>query len=238
MRKAAIMLAGFLFLLGLMLLIWEVTGGITPEELALEMEGFENDPVAPFITVVAFIVAGICFFPLTVMTIATAMTFGPIQGILISVSGAISAAAVTYWMGYILGHYGLRKWMGELCDRLQKHSEEIGVLGMTALRLVFWVPYTMGNMAFGIIGQNFIIFIAGSFFALIPGAIVRSILGASIMDFWENPDPKNMAFIAAGILGWSMIVLLTHIMAKKWRGGDASRPHKKSFLRFAKNSGR
>jgi uncharacterized membrane protein YdjX (TVP38/TMEM64 family) len=126
--------------------------------------------------------------------------------------GAISGAAVTYWIGSLLGHYGLRKWMGDLCDKLQKQSEKIGIMGMTALRLVFLVPYTMGNMAFGIIGQNFLIFIAGSFFALIPGAVVRSILGASIIDFWQHPDPQNIAYIVARNSWLGMIVLCTHMI--------------------------
>lgn len=199
-------------------LIWQfspLSDSVTPEKVAEKMQQFKNDPWAPLIMIGIFVAGGICFLPLTALMVATAMTFGPMLGILISLTGAISSAMVTYCMGYLLGKKLLRKWIGPLCDNL-RHRITNTVIGMTALRLVLVTPYTMNNIALGMLGVHFPTFVAGSFLALIPGAIIRSILGDAIMNFWRDPDSKNLTYIVVGVAGWALIVLSAQVLSRKW----------------------
>ena len=218
-RETAVAL-GFVVLLIAIGLFWHYSPWaeeITAERVAGKMQNFKDHDGAAFIMIGVFILGGLCFFPLTALTIATAMTFGPFQGIAISLMGAICSAVVTYGLGFLLGKTRLRKWMGPLCDRLQKSVESTGVLGMTALRFVLVVPYTAGNMALGVLRVHFPTFIAGSFLALIPGAIIRSVIGDAMMDFWREPNANNTTYIIVGCTAWLLIVISSHALARKKR---------------------
>lgn len=188
---------------------------ITPERIVAATEIFKQSFWAPFITVGIFIIGGLCFVPLTVMTIATAIAFGPVQGIVISLTGATISATISYHIGYFLGRQRLKKWIGPFCDDLQHKVESAGIIGITALRFVFLVPYTIGNMCFGVVGVSFRIFILGTFLALIPGAVIRSILGNSFVGFFQHPDLKNTAYFTACVFVWISIVIAVNKFVKK-----------------------
>lgn len=218
LRQQIIVACMVLSVLAAIGLIWQfspLSDNVTPEKFSEKIQQFKNYPWAPMMMIGVFVAGGICFLPLTVLTVATAMTFGPILGIFISLTGAISSAMMTYGMGYFLGKKLLRKWIGHLCEKLQPRIAKT-VLGMAALRLVLVTPYTMDNIALGMLAVHFPTFVAGSFLALIPSAIIRSVLGDTLMDFWRNPDSKNLAYIVAGIAGWVVIVLLLQASARKW----------------------
>lgn len=217
-RQPLLVLLGFALLMAVVALLWQFTplaAYDTPEKAAALMADFRDNPRAPFIMVGVFIVAGICFFPLTILTVATAMTFGAVQGILISLAGSLCSAALLYGFGHFVGGVRLRRWLGPVCEKIQGKLERGGAIGIMALRFVMVVPFSVVNMSFGIVGVAFVTFMAGTFLALLPGAIIRAILGDAIMEFWNHPDPKNIAYLAAGLAGWIAVIAASHFLARR-----------------------
>lgn len=200
--------------------IWEfspLAAYATPEKIAEVARNFAQKPMAPFIMVGLFVLSQLIFFPLIIMTLATAMVFGPIEGILISLTGASISAAIAYGAGLAFGKYGLKRMIGPVCERIRSYIEGTGIVGMIALRFVPAAPYSIVNIALGVLSIPFTTYIAGSFLALLPGCIIRSFLGGAITDLWENPDAKNVGVVAIGIGVWLLMVITCHVFVNRWR---------------------
>ncbi len=201
-------------------LAWEfspLSNYATPEKIAEVARNFAQEPMAPLIMVGLFVLSQLVFFPLIIMTLATAMVFGPFEGILISLTGACISATITYFMGFALGKYGLKRMMGTVCAKIRTYINGTGVVGMIALRFVPVAPYSIVNIALGVLSIPFTTYIAGSFLALLPGCIIRSFLGGAINDLWEKPDAKNLGIVAVGITLWLMVVISSHLFVSRWR---------------------
>lgn len=201
-------------------LAWEfspLSGYATPERIAEVTRDFAQEPLAPLIMVALFVLSQLVFFPLIIMTMATAMVFGPLEGLIISLTGASISASITYFMGFALGKYGLKRMMGDVCAKIRNYIEGTGIVGMIALRFVPVAPYSVVNIALGVLSIPFFTYIAGSFLALLPGCIIRSFLGGAITDLWEKPDARNLGVVAAGVTSWLVIVVSSHIFVGWWR---------------------
>lgn len=215
-------------------LAWEfspLSSYATPEKIADVARNFAQDPMAPFIMVGLFVLSQLVFFPLIIMTLATAMVFGPLEGILISLTGATISATITYGLGLSLGKYGLKRWMGAVCAKIRTYIQGTGIVGMIALRFVPVAPYSVVNIALGVLSIPFGTYIAGSFLALLPGSIIRSFLGGAITDVWEKPDAHNLGVVAAGVTLWLLMVVTCHALVNRWRkkqGIAGPKPPKKS----------
>lgn len=183
----------------------------TPEKIADVARDFAKEPMAPFIMIGLFVISQLVFFPLIIMTLATAMVFGPLEGILISLTGAMISAIITYSFGIALGKYGLKRWMGAVCAKIRTYIQGTGIVGMIALRFVPVAPYSVVNIALGVLSIPFGTYIAGSFLALLPGSIIRSFLGGAITDLWEKPDAHSLGIVAAGITVWLLMVVSCHL---------------------------
>ncbi len=225
-----------IILLGLAMfgLIWEFSPlkeYADLEKAAEVARQFFSHPAAPFIMVGIFVVSQLVFFPLIIMTLTTAMVFGPVEGIFISLAGACISAAITYFIGFNLGKYGLKKMMGPVCGRIRQYIEGTGIAGMIALRFVPVAPYSIVNIALGVLSIPFLTYISGSFLALLPGCIIRSFLGGAITDLWEKPDAHNLGIVVMGVVVWLSIVLAAHVMVSRWRKrhglSDAKPKHRK-----------
>ena len=199
---------------------WEfspLSAYVTPEKIAEVARNFSQEPMAPLLMVGLFVLSQLVFFPLIIMTLATAMVFGPIEGIIISLTGACISATITYGLGLAMGKYGLNRMMGAVCARIRRYIEGTGIVGMIALRFVPVAPYSIVNIALGVLSIPFTTYIAGSFLALLPGCIIRSFLGGAITDLWEKPDAKNLGIVGIGIIVWLLVVLSSHVFVNRWR---------------------
>ena len=211
----------FLLALGL---IWDLTPlseYATPEKIAAAVRDFAERPEAPFLMVGLIILSQLVFMPLIVMTLATAMVFPPLTGILISLAGATGSAAITYGIGHFMGEKGLRKMLGKTLVKIRDAIQGTGLIGLIALRFVPVAPYSVMNIALGVMSIPFVTFITACFLELIPGCAIRAFLGGAISKLWHNPDPKNLAIVAAGVAVWVGVVIFSHWAAKRWKKKQA-----------------
>ncbi|HYD18689.1 MAG TPA: VTT domain-containing protein [Patescibacteria group bacterium] len=202
----------------------------SPEKVAEFAREFSNKPFAPALMIAIFVASQLLFFPLVIMTLATAMVFGPVEGIFISLTGATISAAITYGIGFVLGKHGLSKMLGPVCNKIKKQIEGTGVVGMIALRFIPLAPYSIVNIALGVLAIPFMTYITASFLALLPGCLIRSFLGGAITDLWEKPDSKNLTIVGVGVLLWVLIVVLSQLFVRRWKSKQGGGSRKKGRL--------
>nr|WP_136252788.1 VTT domain-containing protein [Ningiella ruwaisensis] len=172
------------------------------EYLTDVLESFRNSPWALFIVCGIYVVAGLLFFPVTVLSLAVAMVFGALWGTIYGMAGVMASTAVLFLIGQIMGDKGLRKLAGPKVSRIDRKFAENGIFGVAVLRMIPVAPFSLVNLVAGISSIRISYFLAGTFMGMLPPMIVKALVGGSIADIFRNPTPKHIAFLVGGLLAW------------------------------------
>src|SRR5689334_14370769 len=115
-RKAALLKAlGLILLVIACSLAWRLTAisdWINFDTIIAWQTSIKNHPAALLIVIAAYIAAALVFFPVTILSVATVFTFGPILGNLYSLAGWLASAALGYGIGFAVGHDFFHKLVG------------------------------------------------------------------------------------------------------------------------------
>jgi phospholipase D1/2 len=174
---------------------------------------------APLWVLVAYLVAGIVAFPVTVMIVATAAIFGPWLGMLYATLGVIASALLMYFVGSWLGRDILQRVAGSPCARVRNEIDKRGVLAVAAIRLVPVAPFTFINLMAGACSIALGDYVAGTLIGMSPGLIAISLLGHQItVLFTEEFSAGNFAVLLLFIFAWIAVAWTAQMLINRWRG--------------------
>ncbi len=202
LRAALTVTAVAVVLLGIAL-AWRVTPlsqFLSPESMERVAAPFVNSPLGPLYGVLVFVVGGLLIVPLSLLTVQSGVLFGPVVGCLVAFGGALASAAVSYWLGALLGSKLMARLIGRERLRMTRSLRTRGVLAVAALRLLPVAPYTVVNLAAGAVRVPFLTFMAGTFLGIAPGTIVLTLFASGIVAAVRHPTPGFIAMIAAGLI--------------------------------------
>lgn len=201
-RRKAIFLS--LILLGLPLL-WRWTplyDYFNLETILAWQESVKNDPAAPLYVAAAYLIGSLCFFPITILNLATVFAFGPLWGNIYGLSGWLLSSAEGYGIGRLIGQDLLHKLAGRrlapLVDRIEQH----GFLAVLAMRVVPVGPFTLVNLFIGASGIRFLDFILASVVGRVPGILVLTLFAVQIENALRRPG-----LISFALLGFALVVV-------------------------------
>ncbi|MBN8530826.1 MAG: VTT domain-containing protein [Alphaproteobacteria bacterium] len=155
--------------------------------------------------------------PRVFMNAAVIMVFPPMQAFMIAMGGSCLSCATGFWLGQLLGMKTLSSLVGRHSETIRHYTHQGGIMGITLLRLLPVAPYMIVNLALGMANVSFVVFMTGSFLALLPGTISVMFLGHSLLSLWQDPDPKNALMAGLGVLLWAGLVWGTHVFSRRWQ---------------------
>ena len=155
-----------------------------------------DDPAAPIYVIGAYLLGGLVFFPVTILTLATVFAFGSLWGNIYALFGWLLSATQGYALGWLIGQDALHKLAGERVARVIGHAKHHGFLAVLALRLVPVAPFTLVNMFIGAWGIWFRDFFLASLFARIPGIFTLALFGVQVENALRNPGVISFALVA------------------------------------------
>lgn len=170
--------------------------------------GFEQMPGAPILALGVFIIGGLIAFPLTVLIIVCVLVFGPWQGFLYSLSGAMLSAILMYGLGHLLGRSTVQRFAGRKISELNRRLARRGLLTIIFVRIIPVAPFTVINLIAGASHIRFRDFAIGSAIGLLPGIVGMSLFTDRLAATIQKPDLPTFALLAAVIAaivvsGWS-----------------------------------
>lgn len=188
-----------------------------------KMSAIADKRSAPLIVVAAFIAGGIVHLPVTLLIVATAMTFSPLPAFVYSLAGSLASATVAYWFGRYMGRDAVSRFAGRRINRLSSKLAKQGVLTVAMIRIFPIGPYSLINIAAGASQIRFGDFLAGSAIGLTPGLLAITFLGGHLGQSLRYPKVANFIFVAAVIL----FLIGAKILVRRWlrrRRGRQSPP--------------
>jgi uncharacterized membrane protein YdjX (TVP38/TMEM64 family) len=171
-------------------------GKITAWAIALR-----TNPSRVSIILGAYFFGSIISLPITILIFATALVFGPVEGIIYSFIGCMIGAGVTYAMGYFLGSDFIRQLTGARWNALERKITQTGILAVAALRAIPIAPFTVVNIISGAFRVPVRDYIFGSLLGLAPGIILTNLFAHQLQSAIRNPGFGSFVLVVVSILG-------------------------------------
>lgn len=187
-----------------------------PDNLRESFGGLAQSPFAALIIVAAYVVTGFFAFPVTVLIVVTAGTFGLWPGLLYAALGSMSSALATYGAGRGLGARFLRNTIGPRVNRISRGIGERGILAIATIRLVPVAPFMLINLVAGAFRIPFMQYTMGTFLGLAPGIVILSVLGDRVFAMFENPSLTDLALVLGSLALWIGFALGLQRLANRW----------------------
>ncbi len=220
-RVGLAVLALVLALIGLML-IWRHTAlseFADPRRIGEFLAASRGEPWAFLVVAALFLLGGAMVFPLNIMVLATAATFGPWFGLLYSAIGALFSSAVMHTVGARLGKDALGRILGPRWRRALEAVRSRGVLTVAAVRVLPIAPFTLVNLAAGASGISLLDFLLGSLIGLAPGVALLSFMGDRIVRIVSDPSIAEISVLVLCIVAYAGFVFAAQALLSRRRSG-------------------
>ncbi len=146
------------------------------------------------------------FFPMMILSIAGGLAFGVLLGTLLTITGTLIGASLTFIIVRTFGHqFQVQQW--NRTQKLQKSIDERGFFYVLFLRVVPFLNYDLVSIASGLSNVGFRPYVTGTLCGMIPGVFLLNFFGSSLAT-------GNMEQIVAILIGIVFIALISYIIKK------------------------
>lgn len=145
--------------------------------------------IGVFIAVYAL--ATVALFPVSVLSAAAGLLFGPVVGVGAVWCGAMLGAAGSFGIGRVLGREAVEEVLGDRIGRLNRFLRRRGLPAVLVVRLVPLFPFTMVNYGSAVTAVSWTNYLLGTGIGILPGVLVYVALGGTV------GDPTSPGFLVA-----------------------------------------
>ena len=187
----------------------------------------ESRPVANTAIFIALFALAAALMPgAAIFKVIAGALFGLWTGMAVALVSTLLAATI----GFLLSRYLLRRWVERRWrnrfEVLNRGVEREGVIYLLAMRWNPLVPFFLINFGMGLTRMRLWVFVATSFFGLIPASFVYANAGTQIA-LIETPRDILSLHLLASLVMLSLMPLVGRWAAlrlRRWRGAIADAP--------------
>ncbi|MFT3924037.1 MAG: VTT domain-containing protein [Myxococcales bacterium] len=164
-------------LLALLSLWWilDLSSFRSLDQVQLQLASLREDPAVEFYVVLGFALLTSLFLPVTLLVVATILTFGSSHGFVLALSGIALAASTTYWAGRAVGSRALFALAGPKLLRVTQALQAHAFWASAAARVAPLGNFTVVNMLAGSMRIPFPLFLLGSSLGAVPGTLLIAV---------------------------------------------------------------
>jgi phospholipase D1/2 len=198
--------------------VWRYTSladWVSPDRLARAISAIQAAPLAPLGVAVFYTVTSLLFVPVTLLIVATAIVFEPLEGVVYALGGVLCASTASFGVGRLLGRSHVRRAAGRRLNELSRRIARRGVLAVAAVRMVPVAPFTLVNLVAGASHVGLRDFLLGTLIGVAPGIVGIVVLEASVEELIRRPGLEG-ALAVILVLGALAVIfaLLRRLVAK------------------------
>jgi len=182
-------------------------------------DSVRSNPAAPYWIVGGYVLASLVFFPVTLLSLATVFTFGPIWGNAYGLAGWLLSAGMGYGMGRAFGQDRMRKTASASVERFLEQAGRHGFLAVLAVRILPVAPFTLVNLFIGAAGIRFRQFFCATLLGRLPGIVTLTLFGFQIENMLRKPVFGSLILLALALV----LALMAAIWLLKYFGSQGRR---------------
>jgi len=166
-----------------------------------------GNPLMVPIVLAVYLVGSCLMFPVNLLILATALSFGSLKGFSLALTGSLLGGLASYLLGRWLGRDVVQKLAGKNLNRLSRKLARRGWLTVALVRIVPIAPYTIVNMVAGASHISARSFLIGTAVGMCPGILAIMIFEEGLERVLRNPDWQTLG-IAAIALCFALLVII------------------------------
>jgi len=164
-----------------------------------QLGSLRGEWLAPLVVSAIYIVAGLVVFPVTLLIIATGVTFGLVHGFVYGLLGAEASALVNYAIGHYFGHKAIRNLSNRWVSRISRRLARQGLLAIVTLRVIPVAPFGIINLVAGASHIRHRDFALGTLLGMAPGTLALTVFSDQVVA--AITDPGTIRFASLLLLG-------------------------------------
>ncbi len=231
--KKSLILVAFLIVIfalsGLGYFLSHYVDWMNQEYLVEQLRSFRDSPWAIILVCAIYMLAGLLFFPVSVLSLAVAMVFGAMWGVVFGMAGAMASTLLLFTIGQFVGKRGLKSLIGPRMNKIDQQFAKNGILGVAIIRNIPVAPFSLVNMVAGVSSIKLHQFMLGTFIGMLPLMIVKASVGGSIADILREPNAKHIAFLVVGVFAWLLVAFASQKLINYLQDKGNKSKRKKSF---------
>jgi len=166
-----------------------------------------ESPMTVPIVLGVYLLGSCLMFPINLLILATALSFGSISGFFLALSGSLLGGLASYLLGRWLGRDAVQKLAGKKINQLSRKLARRGWLTIALIRIVPIAPFTIVNMVAGASHISARSFIIGTAVGMCPGILAIMIFEEGLERALRNPDWQTLRLAVLALLGGLMVFL-------------------------------
>ncbi|NOX32795.1 MAG: hypothetical protein GXP56_03515 [Deltaproteobacteria bacterium] len=180
----------------------------------------ESGNLGSVIYMLVYALAPALFLPGLPITIAGGILFGPVWGIVYSITGATTGAGIAFLISrYISSDFIESKLTGPKWIKLQDNVKKHGWKAVALTRLIPLFPFNLLNYAFGLTKIKFSHYIIATFICMLPACIAFIVFSSSLLDLVQGKLSKEFIIGLVLIVMVSLIPVIYNKIMKKGKNG-------------------
>ena len=164
------------------------------------------------IVLAAFVIGSCLMFPITLMILVTALSFGPFMGFVLAFSGSLLGGLTGYLLGRWLGRDVVRKLAGKKLNQLSRRLAQHGWLAVALTHIIPIAPYSIVNLVTGSTHISTRSFLLGTAIGMGPGILAIMVFEGGLEQMVREPHWGSALLV---ILSLCLAVLI-FIGGKRW----------------------
>nr|WP_241680260.1 TVP38/TMEM64 family protein [Metabacillus mangrovi] len=159
----------------------------------------------PIVYILLYTVRPLVLFPASLLSLAGGLAFGPVQGLIYTVTGASGGAMLAYMLAKKFGKSFIPS--SDRIETVKKLMEKNGFTYVLILRLLPIVNFDLISYTAGIASIRWYSFLAATILGIIPGTFAYNFLGSSIT------EDKTVLIIA--VMVFAVIAIIPVLFKEK-----------------------
>lgn len=161
------------------------------------------------LTILTFVLAAFLGAPQWALIAGVVVAFGPMTGSVYAWIATMTSASVDFWLGRWMGAERLRRYGGELVNRIIRIVRKNGLVTSFAVRFVPTGPFVLVNMAAGVSRMKFPSFFLGTAFGILPKIAIVALVGQGLISGAEGKVVMTV------FIGLALILVGLMFLARK-----------------------
>lgn len=172
-------------------------------------EAIKNSGYGLPLTILTFVLAAFLGAPQWALIAGVVVAFGPSSGGVYAWIATMVSASLDFWLGRWMGAERLRRYGGELVNRIVQIVRKNGLATSFAVRFVPTGPFVLVNMAAGVSRMKFPSFFLGTALGIIPKIAIVALVGQGLISGSEGKA------VMAVFIGLAVLLIGLMFLARK-----------------------
>jgi phospholipase D1/2 len=167
-------------------------------------ESLKGYSAAVYWIIGAYLIGSLVLFPVTILSLATVIAFGPLLGNVYALAGWLCSAAFGYAVGRRMGCGTVRRITATRLQALLERAGRHGFLTVLSFRLLPIAPFSVANWLIGASGIGFGSFFLATLLGRIPGIITLALFGVQLENLMKGQMGQNFLFFTVALIAFAV----------------------------------